>query len=70
MLYPNYSKVDRIAKEQGVEDVYYQVAIHSLNTSKKVPEIAITYNDKLNRNGIETMEMERKMTNVKEEDKV
>ena len=71
MPYPNYSKVEEIVYEYGEEDIYYQKVIHSLDTSKKVPEITITYSDKFNRNGIETKKVEKEMViNVKEEDEV
>ena len=70
MPFPIYSKLEQIDIEQGVEDIYYQDVNHSLDTNKNNPEVAITCSNKVNRNAIETMEMERKVTNVKEEDEV
>ena len=44
---------------------------YGINTSKKIQEVPITCSDKLNRNGIKTMKVEKEMvTNVKEEDEV
>ena len=74
----NSDLAEELDDEQGVEDVYYQVVNHSLDTSKNNPEVTldlkevtITCSDKVNGNGIETMKVWKKMvTNIKEEDEV
>ena len=71
MLYPNYSKLEEIVNKQGVKIYIICVVIHSLDTSKKVPEITITCSDKLNENGVKTMKVEKEIvTNVKDENQV
>ena len=71
-LNPFEHDTDRVWKTYIID-----VVNHRLDTSKKIKEVAvdlrevaITWSDKLNGNGIETIEMEEKMTNVKEEDEV